>query len=111
MPSNKKPKHTMLIPKNSNNTETERKFLLAHIPTDLGVGIDIIQAYIFFSVWKEMRIRIAGNKGQITIKLGRHEEIRKEFEYIIPKEEGEELIRLATSKNLPLKKHGTLFCK
>jgi len=78
--------------------EIERKFLVDHTlwkPTD--EGTKIIQAYLGLYPSPTVRIRIAGEKGFLTIK-GRSQTIaRPEFEYEVPLNEALEMLDLAIS--------------
>jgi adenylate cyclase len=75
--------------------EIERKFLVDKKNWDL---VDkpkpkkIIQAYLFRSPEKTIRVRIKENKGFLTIKGKTTGISRSEFEYEIPVEEAEQLI-------------------
>ena len=72
------------------NLEIERKFLVKRDKWDKVArpeGIRYIQGYLSIDDEKVIRVRIAGNKGFLTIK-GRSETIaRPEFEYEIPEED------------------------
>jgi adenylate cyclase len=78
--------------------EIERKFLVdpeKWKPSNQ--GIQIIQAYLGLYPYPTVRIRIAGDKAFLTIK-GRSQTIsRPEFEYQVPVEEAQEMLKLAIS--------------
>ena len=78
--------------------EIERKFLVdtqKWNPT--GKGTQLVQAYLSIEPNPTVRIRIAGEKAYLTIK-GRSETIsRPEYEYQIPIDEAQEMMRLAIS--------------
>lgn len=78
--------------------EIERKFLVDSskwAPNDQ--GIRLVQAYLSLDPNPTVRIRIAGEKAFLTIK-GRSETIlRPEFEYEVPVEDAQELMKLAIS--------------
>jgi len=83
--------------------EIERKFLVdtrKWNPTGKGTGF--VQAYLSIEPNPTVRIRIAEEKAFLTIK-GRSETIsRPEFEYEIPVDEAQEMMKLAISN--PVKK-------
>ena len=75
--------------------EIERKFLVDKKTWDLVVKPKpkkIIQAYLFRSPEKTIRVRTKGDKGFLTIKGKTTGISRSEFEYEIPLEEAEQLI-------------------
>jgi len=78
--------------------EIERKFLVDHTlwnPSD--EGTKIVQAYLGLFPNPTVRIRIAGDKGFLTIK-GRSQTIsRPEFEFEIPVNQALEMLDLAIS--------------
>jgi adenylate cyclase len=82
------------------NVETERKFLVDKekwSQLEKPAGISYIQGYLSIDEHKVVRVRVAGEKGFLTIK-GRSETIsRPEFEYPIPAAEAREMLRLFTS--------------
>ena len=77
--------------------EIERKFLVnvknlpAQILTD---GEKISQGYLCLEPARTVRIRIKGSKGFITIKSSNVGIVRKEFEYEIPLDDSQELLKL-----------------
>ena len=76
--------------------EIERKFLINDDSWRTGVteSIDIRQGYLNSDKERTVRVRIAGEKGFLTIK-GKSENLtRKEFEYDIPRDEALELLAL-----------------
>jgi CYTH domain-containing protein len=78
--------------------EIERKFLVdirKWKPTDQGTRL--VQAYLSIEPNPTVRVRIAGEKAFLTIK-GRTKTIsRPEFEYEIPVDEAQEMMKLAIS--------------
>jgi len=78
--------------------EIERKFLVDSskwAPTDKGTRF--IQAYLSLDPNPTVRIRIAGEKAFLTIK-GRSKSIsRPEFEYEVPVEDAQNMLKLAIS--------------
>ncbi len=77
--------------------EIERKFLLN---TDdyrqLAVPVKYIQGYIALLDDRILRVRIAGETGYITLKIKISNLIRKEYEYKIPLEDANELLKEAS---------------
>lgn len=95
-----------------NNFEIERKFLIIH---DLWNNFEkpkgeiYIQGYIHNKSGKTVRVRIAGNKGVLTIK-GKSKGIsRKEFEYNIPVEDAKILIEQFTENQIIKKRYKVNF--
>lgn len=75
--------------------EIERKFLVNHEKwhiLDKNEGILFRQGYLFASPAKTIRVRIADDKGFLTIKGATEGITRSEFEYEIPRKEAEELL-------------------
>lgn len=79
-----------------NNIEIERKFLVNEKLPTFSEGKEIIQAYIFLSEGKEMRIRIQNNICTLSIKVNYAKNIREEFEYNIPMSEGLRLMEIGS---------------
>jgi len=77
--------------------EIERKFLVKNDDwRDLGVPIHYAQGYLVADGEKTVRVRVAGEKGFLTIK-GRSEGFsRKEFEYPVPVSEALEMLKLCS---------------
>lgn len=76
--------------------EIERKFLVKNDKwrTDAVGAIEMKQGYLNSAVERTVRIRIAGEKGILTIK-GRSENLtREEFEYEVPLSDAYRLIEL-----------------
>jgi len=95
-------KHGFLVPFRANtsgmiNMEIERKFLV-HKDIWLSVskpsGILYIQGYLSIDAEKVVRVRVAGDKGYLTIKGKSETFSRPEFEYEIPGAEAREILRL-----------------
>lgn len=75
--------------------EIERKFLVKDNWQPQGAGIKIAQGYLSTVPERTVRVRIKDDKGYLTIK-GKNEGIsRAEFEYEIPLQDAEALLRLA----------------
>lgn len=82
--------------------EIERKFLVnKHLETllpTLGTGVSIRQGYLNMASNTTVRVRLIDQQAFLTIK-GEREGIRRpEFEYEIPKEDGEELLLLCQNR-------------
>lgn len=79
-------------------TEIERKFLVDTSKWRPTVGgTRLVQAYLSIDPQPTVRIRIAGEKAFITVK-GRSKTIsRPEFEYEIPVEDAQEMLKMAIS--------------
>lgn len=75
--------------------EIERKFLVDHDKWEQEIkpeGKHYRQGYILSDDTKTIRVRIAGEIGYITIKGITQGISRKEYEYVIPANEGAELL-------------------
>jgi CYTH domain-containing protein len=82
-------------------TEIERKFLVKDDTwRSLGTGTTYRQGYIYTENRTTVRVRLAGERSYLTIKGKRVGATRSEFEYPIPREDGE--IMLETLCNRPL---------
>ena len=77
--------------------EIERKFLLHNDDwRPLGTPVHYAQGYLVADGERTVRVRIAGDKGFITIKGPSQGISRKEFEYEIPPEDASEMLRLSS---------------
>lgn len=75
--------------------EIERKFLIKkELWTPTGEGVEIKQGYLSVDPERVVRVRIAGNESYITIKGKPTGFSRPEFEYEIPKNEAEFLLKI-----------------
>ncbi len=73
--------------------EIERKFLVTSDDWRAGAkGVSYVQGYIATKGDTTMRVRIAGDKGFITIKGPREGISRDEYEYEIPKADAREML-------------------
>ena len=73
--------------------EIEKKFLIKHIPfKQITCSHKIKQGYIVKDINKVIRVREKNNQYFITIKGNKIGLSRFEFEYSIPKEDGEKLL-------------------
>ncbi|HHD63077.1 MAG TPA: CYTH domain-containing protein [Desulfobulbaceae bacterium] len=80
-------------------TEIERKFLLVgNNWKKLARGIVYRQGYLHSSRERTVRVRIAGNRGFLTIKGGGVGISRMEFEYQIPVEDAEIILEKLCEK-------------
>ena len=92
--------------------EIERKFL---VKTELWKNVKpqksftIKQAYLSRDPEKTIRVRVAGEKGFITIKGPTKGISRKEFEYEIPGSDAEELISDFTKNVIEKIRHHVLY--
>ena len=86
--------------------EIERKFLVDTRKWNPTVGgTRLVQAYLSIDPNPTVRIRIAGEKAFLTIK-GRSKTIsRPEFEYEIPVNEAQEMMKLAISSSVEKIRH------
>ncbi len=78
--------------------EIERKFLV--IKDDwraLGTPVRYAQGYLVADGTRTVRVRIAGNEGFLTIKGAQSGISRAEFEYTIPVEDANSILRLSAS--------------
>lgn len=74
--------------------EVERKFLVKDDAWRAGAqGLSIRQGYLCVGPPVAVRVRIVGNKAQLNIKKATLAVTRDEFEYSIPLEHGETLLR------------------
>ncbi len=75
--------------------ETEKKFLLAHIPSPLMTnGVPICQGYLKKSKNGVVRVRVFGSKGFLTVKGPTTNGARKEFEYPVPMADARQMMAL-----------------
>ncbi len=77
--------------------EIERKFLVnaEKLPAQILTGGEkISQGYLCVEPARTVRIRIKGSKGFLTIKSSNVGIVRKEFEYEIPLDDAQELLKL-----------------
>lgn len=77
--------------------EIERKFLVDEkkLPAQiLTCGEKISQGYLSVEPGRTVRVRIKGERGFLTIKSANVGIVRQEFEYEIPLEDAEEILKL-----------------
>lgn len=76
--------------------EIERKFLVKNKDEVLSIvtyGTRIFQGYLFSEPDRSCRVRIKEQKASVTIKIGLNALIRDEYEFAIPLDEAQNLIR------------------
>jgi len=76
--------------------EIERKFLV--ISDDYKINakaVDIKQAYLSVDKNMAIRVRVEGIQASINIKSKKSERVNYEFEYVIPMDEAQSLIRMS----------------
>ena len=78
------------------NLEIERKFLVTAEPPKEN-GVPMVQGYLCHDPERTIRVRKEGPRAVITIKSATVGISRAEYEYEIPLEDAEELLKLATS--------------
>ena len=76
-------------------TEIERKFLVRGTDWRNGTGVRFSQGYLNRDKDRTVRVRIAGGKAFLTIKGVTQGATRAEFEYPIPMEDAEQLLKLS----------------
>jgi CYTH domain-containing protein len=76
-------------------TEIERKFLVRGTDWRNGTGVRFSQGYLNRDKDRTVRVRIAGGKAFLTIKSVTQGATRAEFEYPIPMEDAEQLLKLS----------------
>ncbi len=82
------------------NFEIERKYLVDHemwLLTAKPPGISYIQGYLSIDEDKIVRVRVAGDKGFLTIKGKSETFSHPEFEYLIPTDEARDILLLFTT--------------
>tara|TARA_B100001113_G_scaffold296152_1_gene253524 strand:+ start:16 stop:468 length:453 start_codon:yes stop_codon:yes gene_type:complete len=92
--------------------EIERKFLVKNAVRDVLntiQPIQIRQSYLVNEKFKSVRIRIADDSAFLTIKNAAIGITRKEFEYEIPKNEAEDIIRTFDLKVLTKERYQIMF--
>jgi CYTH domain-containing protein len=81
--------------------EIERKFLVQkNLWIPLMEGVLYRQGYIYTQNGNTVRVRIAGDKGYLTLKGKTKGSVRSEFEYEIPLEEAGEMLDLLCDRPL-----------
>ncbi|MEN6624441.1 MAG: CYTH domain-containing protein [Smithella sp.] len=74
--------------------EIERKFLVQGDDWKVNDGVRISQGYLNLDRERTVRVRIAGDKAFLTIKGINKGATRQEFEYEIPVEDAEQLLKI-----------------
>jgi adenylate cyclase len=85
-------------------SEIERKFRVARLPTDLGEGISLRQAYVAVEGDVEVRVRSDGTHHALTVKGGAGLE-RDEVEVAIDATAFADLWRVAGARHLEKTRH------
>ena len=76
--------------------EIERKFLVNSDRYKIGVKpVDIMQAYLTIQNHLAIRIRIEGRNASLAIKSKVSERVNREYEYSIPVDEAQSMIKLS----------------
>ena len=76
--------------------EIERKFLLVSDDYKLNAkAVDIKQSYLSADENMAVRVRVEGIQASINIKSKKSERVNHEFEYVIPLDEAQSLIRMS----------------
>ena len=74
-------------------TEIERKFLVVNGSwRAAATGTEIRQGYVYAGGNRSVRVRIAGDRGYLTLKQSRNGVSRKEYEYDIPLADAQEML-------------------
>jgi adenylate cyclase len=84
-------------------TEIERKFLVHGTEWRQGEPVRISQGYLSREKQSTVRVRIAGKRAYLTVKGRTRGASRAEFEYEVPVQDAEELMRLCAEP--PLEKN------
>ena len=76
--------------------EIERKFLVTSDDYKLNAkAVEIKQAYLSIDGNMAIRARVDGVQASINVKSKKSERVNHEFEYVIPKDEAQSLIRMS----------------
>lgn len=86
-------------------TEIERKFLVTGESWRQAAPLRICQGYLNRDIDRTVRVRIAGERGYLTIKGRAQNLARPEFEYEIPVADAEQLLRLCDGPILEKHRH------
>jgi adenylate cyclase len=101
------PRVALLFSGDSMAKEIERKFLVTdhHWKSKVEVKkvIHITQGYLFAEKSLQARIRIANDKGYLTVKGPNKGFVRDEFEYEIPLKDAEALMRMCTKSLMKIR--------
>ncbi len=82
--------------------EIERKFLINQIKIlEYAVTHDRIrQGYLSLDIDRTVRVRMHGDKAWLTVKGRNDGAVRKEFEYSIPEQDGNELLEMCVGGSI-----------
>jgi adenylate cyclase len=86
-------------------TEIERKFLVQGIPWRNDTGMRFSQGYLNRDKERTVRVRISGAKAFLTIKGVTKGATRAEFEYEIPVEDAQQLLKLTDGTVIQKNRH------
>jgi CYTH domain-containing protein len=75
--------------------EIERKFLVVGDGWRQGAGVPYAQGYLSRAPERTVRVRVAGERGFLTVKGISKGATRSEFEYEIPRADAEQLLQLS----------------
>ena len=86
--------------------EIERKFLVIndHWRTVTDAGLDCIQGYFTTNKQCSIRVRLTGDKANLNIKSATLGIVRSEYDYAIPAQDAEDMLRHLCTKPLIEKK-------
>ena len=86
--------------------EIERKFLVTSDDYKLSAkAADIKQAYLSADDHMTVRVRVEGIQASINIKSKKSERVNHEFEYVIPLDEAQSLIRMSSYPMIKKTRH------
>lgn len=86
-------------------TEIERKFLVRGNGWRTNAGIHVVQGYLSREKEHTVRIRLTGTKAFISVKSTTVGASRPEFEYEIPVDDGEQLLKFCTKPLIEKTRH------
>lgn len=88
--------------------EIERKFLVDDLAAALASAVKserIVQGYLSANVDATVRVRLRGEKGFLTVKSRNNGAVRSEWEYEIPSEDAEQLLKLSQTAVIDKVRH------
>jgi len=90
-------------------TEIERKFLVRGTSWRQGAGVRFTQGYLNRDKERTVRVRIAGDEAFLTIKGVTRGLSRAEFEYGIPLDDAEQLLKLSDGPIIQKNRYVVVF--
>ncbi len=90
-------------------TEIERKFLVRGNNWRTNAGIHVVQGYLSREKEHTVRIRLTGTKAFISVKSTTVGTTRAEFEYEIPVDDGEQLLKLCDQPLIEKTRHIVVY--